>query len=173
MVDIGFRALAWATRRQGGDRRGRLLSMALRAVRSIRPLTSKHLAAALGLSLRGYQHFEAGGGQLNIDHVLKFAAATNSDPIGILVSVQIGRPDFAAHVAQNKAMFALMLSLQEFAEEAGEDVSRLDTAAYLSAYRAMFKDLAEQARAERERSDAWIAKNAARLGLTQRTEDDD
>jgi len=145
--------------------RSKLLSDALRAVRAIRNIKPRALAAALGLSLRGYQHFEAGGGQLNVNHVTAFAQASDADPIGILAAVQIGKPEFAAWVAQNKAMIAFMITLQEFAEDTGEAMSRLETTTWVSAYREMFKGLSEKALAAQAQNDIWLAENAARLGL--------
>jgi transcriptional regulator with XRE-family HTH domain len=144
--------------------RSKLLSLALRAVRAIRNVKPRALAEALGLSLRGYQHFEAGGGQLNIDHVMAFAQASDADPIGILTAVQIGKPEFAAWVAQNKAMIAFMIALQEFAEGTGEAMTRLETTTWVSAYREMFKDLSQKALAAQAQNDAWLA-DAARVGL--------
>ncbi|CAN7480045.1 hypothetical protein [Caulobacter sp. LjRoot300] len=145
--------------------RSKLLSRALRAVRAVRNVKPRALAGALGLSLRGYQHFEAGGGQLNIDHVMAFAQASDADPIGILTAVQIGKPEFAAWVAQNKAMIAFMITLQEFTEDTGEAMARLETTTWVSAYREMFKGLSEKALAAQALNDAWLAENAARLGL--------
>lgn len=145
--------------------RSKLLSRALRAVRAIRNAKPRQLAKALGLSLRGYQHFEAGGGQVNIEHVMRFARAIDCDPIGVLAAVQIGKPEFAAWVAQNKAMIAFMITLQEFAEETGEAMARLETTTWVSAYREMFKGLAEKARAAELQNAAWMSQDAARVGL--------
>ncbi len=145
--------------------RSKLLSLALRAVRAVRNVKPRALARALGLSLRGYQHFEAGGGQLNIDHVMAFARASDADPIGILTAVQIGKPEFAAWVAHNKAMIAFMITLQEFADDTGEAMARLETTTWVSAYREMFKGLSDKALAAQAQNDTWLAQNAARLGL--------
>lgn len=146
-------------------KRSKLLSRALRAVRAIRKVKPHDLAKALGLSLRGYQNFEAGGGQLNIEHVMAFSRAMDCDPIGVLAAVQIGKPEFAAWVAQNKAMIAFMINLQEFAEETGGAMARLETTTWVSAYREMFRDLSEKALAAQARDEAWLSENAARLGL--------
>jgi len=145
--------------------RSNLLSRALRAVRAIRKTRPRALAAALGLSLRGYQNFEAGGAQLNIDHVKAFAQANDADPFGILVAVEIGKPEFAAWVAQNKAMIAFMITLQDFAEETGEAMTRLETTTWVSAYREMFKGLSERALASQAQDATWLSQNAARLDL--------
>jgi len=145
--------------------RSNLLSRALRAVRAIRKIRPRALAAALGLSLRGYQNFEAGGAQLNIDHVKAFAQANDADPFGILAAVEIGKPDFAAWVAQNKAMIAFMITLEEFVDNTGEAMVRLETTTWVSAYREMFRGLSEKALAAQARDDAWLAENAPRLSL--------
>lgn len=145
--------------------RSTLLSRALRAVRAIRKVKPRALAAALGLSLRGYQNFEAGGGQVNIDHVKAFAQANDADPFGILAAVEIGKPEFAAWVAQNKAMIAFMITLEEFVDNTGEAMVRLETTTWVSAYREMFKGLSEKALAAQAKDEAWLAENAPRLGL--------
>lgn len=145
--------------------RSTLLSRALRAVRAIRKVKPRALAAALGLSLRGYQNFEAGGGQLNIEHVKAFAQANDADPFGILAAVQIGKPEFAAWVAQNKAMIAFMITLEEFVDNTGEAMVRLETTTWVSAYREMFKGLSEKALAAQAQDKAWLAENAPRVGL--------
>ncbi|MDR6530274.1 transcriptional regulator with XRE-family HTH domain [Caulobacter rhizosphaerae] len=145
--------------------RSTLLSRALRAVRAIRKVKPRALAAALGLSLRGYQNFEAGGAQLNIDHVKAFAQASDADPFGIMAAVEIGKPEFAAWVAQNKAMIAFLITLEEFVDNTGEAIVRLETTTWVSAYREMFKGLSEKALAAQARDDTWLAENAPRLGL--------
>jgi transcriptional regulator with XRE-family HTH domain len=156
----------WMSDKDSEDnKRSKLLSDALRAVRDIRKPTTQDLADALGLSRRGYQHFEAGGGKFNIDHVMAFARAIDCDPFGVMASVEIGRPEFAAWVAQNKAMIAFMITLREFADDTGEAMSRLETTTWVSAYRAMFKDLSEKARIAQAQNDTWLTENAAKLGL--------
>jgi len=156
-----------------GSTRGQLLSRALRAVRAIRKATSRELAKALGLSLRGYQHFEAGGGQLNVDHVLNFAEAIDCDPFGVLVGMHIGHPELAAYMAKNKGMLAYLIHLQEFVEETGEAIAYLETGTLVSAYRTMFKDLTEKARAAQRQDAAWLAQNAGRLVLRNESPGDD
>lgn len=152
-------------REPADKQRSRLLSLALRAVRDLRRAKPRDLAKALGLSLRGYQHFEAGGGQFNLERVMSFAGAVDADPFGVLAAVEIGKPEFAAWVAQNKAMIAFMITLQEFADDTGEAMARLETTTWVSAYREMFKGLSEKALASQARNDAWLAEHAARLGL--------
>lgn len=150
------------------DDLGQLLSKALRAVRAIRSARSQDLAAALGLSLRGYQHFESGGGQLNAEHVLRFSIAIDCDPFGVLAAVRIGAPEFAAYTAKNKAMSSFLGELQEFVEEFGEAIALLESATFISAYRKLFKRLAKDVKRAQRDNDAWMAKNAARLGLPRR-----
>lgn len=107
-------------------RRG--LSQALKAVRRLRQRTAADVAAAMGLPLRSYQHFEAGAGRFDFEKVLAFAEALDADPFGILAAVQIGSPRFAARVADNKMMMALMMRLEEFDQTQGDALSRIGPA---------------------------------------------
>ncbi|MBI1685174.1 hypothetical protein [Caulobacter hibisci] len=151
--------------RDSDDRaRAKLLSDALRAVRKIRPAKTEALADALGLSVRGYQNFEAGGGALSVKHVMNFGAAIDCDPLGVAAAVQIGQPQFAAWVAHNKAMLAFAMTLEEFVEETGDAIAHLDTTELVSCYRAMFKDLSAKALQAKSAKDDWLA----RLGRTGR-----
>lgn len=104
------------------------LSAALKAVRRRRGRTAQDVAAAMGMPLRSYEHFEAGRGRFDFDKVQRFANALEADPFAILTAVQIGAPAFAARCADNKAMLALLLTLEEFQREAGDTVSDMDAA---------------------------------------------
>lgn len=145
--------------RDSDDRaRAKLLSDALRAVRKMRPVKTEALAQALGLSVRGYQNFEAGGGALSVKHVMNFGAAIDCDPLGVLAAVQIGEPQFAAWVAHNKALLAFAMTLEEFVEETGDAIAHLDTTELVSSYRAMFKDLSGKALQAKSDNDDWRAR---------------
>ena len=83
------------------------LTRALRAIRRLRGRRPADVAAAMGLPLRSYAHFEAGGGRLNPGRVHRCAEATESDAFAILVGLWIGSPDFAVHCADNKLVTIL------------------------------------------------------------------
>lgn len=111
---------------------GRALSATLKAVRRRRGLTAAQTAAAMAMPLRSYEHFESGAGRLDLEKIARFAEALAADPFAILVAVQIGSPEFAARSADNKAMFALLIRLEEFAREMGDRLADLDAALVLS-----------------------------------------
>jgi transcriptional regulator with XRE-family HTH domain len=85
--------MVWKTRNPAKD--GKVLSEALKAVRRHRGLLAQDVAKAMNMPLRTYQHFESGRARINLDHIVRFANATNSDPLAILVSVWTGSAPFA------------------------------------------------------------------------------
>lgn len=107
---------------------GRLLSAALKSVRRRRDRTAQDVAAAMGMPLRSYEHFEAGRGRFDFEKVKRFAEVLEADPFAILIAVQIGSPAFAARCADNKTALALLIRLEEFDREAGDGIADLDAA---------------------------------------------
>ncbi len=45
------------------------LSSALRLIRAHRRMKSAEVAEAMGMALRSYEHFEAGGGRINLERI--------------------------------------------------------------------------------------------------------
>ena len=45
------------------------LSSALRLIRTHRRMKSAEVAEAMGMALRSYEHFEAGGGRINLERI--------------------------------------------------------------------------------------------------------
>lgn len=153
-------------------KRSQQLSLALRAVRRTRQMSSREIAAAMGIPLRSYLHFEAGGGRPNIDLVLKFAQATDSDPYAILGGALIGAPELAGYCARNKMMVALAIGLQEFCAELGPDIERLETSTLVMAFSELFTGLASQARPQEDWAQKWLADKAPSVGVAPRREDE-
>lgn len=149
-------------------KRSQQLSLALRAVRRARQMTSREIATGMGIPLRSYLHFEAGGGRLNVDLVLRFAQATDSDPYAILGGALIGAPDLAGHCARNKMMIALAIALQEFCTELGPDIERLETSTLVTAFSELFTGLASQARPQEDWAQKWLADKAPSVGVAPR-----
>lgn len=112
----------------------RRLSAALKAVRRMRGLKTSQVAEAMGMPLRSYEHFEGGGGRFDFAKVRQFAEVTNADAFAILASVQIGSPAFAARAAGNKLMTLLLLTLEEFDAELGDEIAGLDSASLLGEF---------------------------------------
>jgi transcriptional regulator with XRE-family HTH domain len=151
------------------DAWNRNLAQALRAIRRTRQLSALDVARRMGLPRRSYAFFEAGSGRMNVERIMTFARATDSDPYAIIASVMIGAPELAVRTADNKLMTAFTILLQEFNAEVGDDVGRLETRAAISAFSDAFKALAGAAAAHRENSSRnWLSDRAAKLGAPGR-----
>lgn len=125
------------------------LSSALKAVRRLRGLKAAQVAEAMGMPLRSYEHFEGGAGRFDFAKVRQFAEATNADAFAIQASVQIGSPAFAARTAGNKLMTLLLLTLEEFDAELGDEIAGLDSATLLGEFADASKRLIVEARRRR------------------------
>ena len=102
------------------------------------------------MALRTYEHFEGGGGRLNLERIFAFAAATDSDAFAILAAALIQAPGLAARSARNKLMLTFMLALQEFDGAVGDDIDLLETGVLLGAFTEMFAKLTDEAKRRRE-----------------------
>ena len=138
----------------------RLLSVALRALRRARLRKSRDVAAAMNLPLRSYEHFEAGGGRLNIERIYDFGRALDVDPHAILAAVMISSPHFAVRVADNKMIQAFVILLQEFDQTLGDEVANLETAAIVAAFSEAFDRLLIEARRKAEWRRTWLGEYA-------------
>ena len=147
------------------DRWSRLLSQTLRAVRRRAGLRAADVAQRMGMPLRSYEHFEAGGRRVNLERIHEFAAATGADALAILASILMGSPAFAVRSSRNKMMLTLMLALQEFDGDAGDDMELLETGVCLAAFSEMFGQLAHEVRRRRQMADD-VAQRSRASGLT-------
>ncbi|MBB5745717.1 helix-turn-helix domain-containing protein [Brevundimonas variabilis] len=135
-------------------RDGALLSEALRQVRRHRGLTAAETASRMHIAKRTYERFEAGRTRLNMDHIARFARATNCDPNAILMAVVIGAPDFARRCCDNRMATILTIALQKFDARVGDRVSDLHIHALISAVTDMFDGL--EATLARDEAAAWL-----------------
>lgn len=149
-------------------KRSQQLSLALRAVRRVRQMKSRDIAEAMGIPLRSYLHFEAGGGRLNVDLVMKFARATDSDPFAILGGALIGEPELAGYCAKNKMMIAMAIALREFCAELGSDIERLETSTLVTGFNTLFHGLVSEARTQEEWAEKWLAQKSPDVGAPVR-----
>lgn len=131
-------------------------------------MKSRDIAKAMGIPLRSYLHFEAGGGRLNVELVLKFAQATDSDPFAILGGALIGAPELAGYCAKNKMMIAMAIALREFCAELGPDIERLETSTLVTAFGTLFAGLASEARAQEDWAQKWLAQKSPHVGAPVR-----
>lgn len=125
-------------------RDSQLLSAAIRSVRKARGLSTRQVAAAMHMSVRTYQRFEAGGTRFNLDHIHRFARATSSDPYGIIMSVMIGSPGFARNTADNMLATVLVVGVQNLEQSVGDRIAELDTRSLVGAVAALFDGFADQ-----------------------------
>lgn len=137
-------------------RDGELLSAAIRAVRRHRGMTTSAVAAAMNMPQRTYERLESGGTRFNLDHVHRFAAATNSDPGALFLAVAIGSPEFATRCADNKLVTILTVALQQFDGAMQDRIRRLEASSLIAAFGQTFAALeAETVRQSASASD-WL-----------------
>lgn len=139
------------------------LSSALRLIRTHRRMKSADIAQAMGMALRSYEHFEAGGGRINLERIHRFADATDSDPYAILAALALGSPHFALRAADNKLMTIMMVALQEFDEELGDLSAELDGRTLINTFTKAMKELALQSVRRDSAANAWLQERVGRL----------
>lgn len=134
-----------------GDRRdqGALLSRILKAIRRKRGLLASEVADHMGMKLRTYELFEAGGGKLNLIRLQKFADATDSDAYAIVMGLAFGDARFALRCADSKLMTISIMSIQDLNLEVGDDVEKLDARVIMHEFDAACGRLADEARRRR------------------------
>ena len=136
-------------------RDGDVLSAALKAIRRLRGMTVAEAAKAMNMAVRTYERFEAGATRLNIDHIHRFAIATNSDPYAILLAVALGSPEMARRCADNKLATILTIALQKYDAAMGERIQRQETRTFIAAVSDMFDRLAKDG-LEQDDAQIWL-----------------
>lgn len=113
----------------------------IRGIRRKRNLKASEVAQRMALPLRSYELFEAGGGKLTFERISHFAEATDSDPFGIVFALAFGNADFALTCADTKLALIMIMHLQGFFEDRGNDLAYLDPPNIIGAFERLFKDL--------------------------------
>lgn len=139
-----------------------LLATALRSIRKSRRMRTSEIAQAMGMPVRSYEHFEAGQGRITYDRLVRFAEATNSDPVALLCIGPIGSPDFAERCADNKLMQIVMIALSELNDDLGEDIVYLESGAIIGGITRLCRDLAEHVRKRDTFAETWLESRAPR-----------
>ncbi|WP_374346561.1 helix-turn-helix domain-containing protein [Phenylobacterium sp.] len=134
----------------------KILTAALRAIRRRKGLRVKDAAAAMGLPLRTYQHFESGRSQLDFDRIKAFARVTDSDPYAILAAVLIGSPAFAVRCMDNKLASVLVVAVKRFDERVGDAIPHIEVGRLIAAFRKMFDDLETDLQDRDDQARAWL-----------------
>jgi len=119
----------------------KILATVIRDIRRLRNLRSSDVAERMRLPLRTYELFESGGGRLDVQRLFAFAEATDSDPFAIMLSVPFQSASFAVACADTKLALIMMMHLQGFYEDRGEDVAYLDPPNIIGGFERVFKEL--------------------------------
>ncbi len=138
------------------------ISEVLRSLRRRRGLRSVDVASAMGMPLRSYEHFEAGAVRLNPERIHQFAEAIGVDAFAIFAALDMGSPAFAVRCADNKFMTVLIMTLQNFDANAGDDIARLAASTLFASFTRCFDELASQASAQDAFVEQWMAEKGLR-----------
>ncbi|TAJ65963.1 XRE family transcriptional regulator, partial [Brevundimonas sp.] len=120
------------------------------------------VASAMNMALRTYERFESGATRLNLDHIHRFAAATNSDPYALILSVVIGSSELARRCADNKMATILTVAIQRFDRTIQDRLLDLDARTLIAAVTGMFDALLDGDETS-EQAQAWLQTGAAEL----------
>jgi transcriptional regulator with XRE-family HTH domain len=134
--------------------RRNFIGQALRLIRRARQLRTRDAGAAMGIGQRSYEYVEAGKSGTNFDRLRLFAAATNSDANAIMAAYVIGSPAFALRAADNKLVTAIVIELQEFDQDLGDDIALLDAACCINAFNEAFAQLIAEAKRRKSAREA-------------------
>ncbi|OHC95332.1 MAG: hypothetical protein A2792_04185 [Sphingomonadales bacterium RIFCSPHIGHO2_01_FULL_65_20] len=125
-------------------------------------MTTAEVASAMNMALRTYERFESGATRLNLDHIHRFAAATNSDPYALILSVVIGSSELARRCADNKMATILTVAIQRFDQAIQDRLMDLDARTLITAITGMFDTLLDGDETS-EQAQAWLQTGAAEL----------
>jgi len=139
------------------------LGASVRLIRKHRRLKTIDVARAMGMSLRSYEYFEAGGGKVNLERIHRFAEVAGADPYAILASMALGSPAFALRCADNKLMTILMVALQELDDQVGDAVADLDALLIINSFTKAMKELAALSAGRDGGADEWLQQRLGRL----------
>lgn len=132
------------------------LSIALRTIRKQRGLTVRQAAQAMELSLRSYERFEAGRGEIRLERLFRFAAITNCDPLALVACAYLADPNSAIRCADHKLMLIHATAFKRFAADVGDDLKHLDVVTLIGAFTNAYDDLAKILKARRDVASNWL-----------------
>lgn len=139
------------------------LAASVRLIRTHRRMKTAEVAREMGMALRSYEHFEAGGGKVNLERIHRFAEVTKADPYAIIAALALGSPAFALRSADNKLMTILMVALQELDAEIGDAIADLDALLIINTFTKAMKELAAQSARREGTANAWLQARLGRL----------
>jgi transcriptional regulator with XRE-family HTH domain len=144
-------------------RQARLLSVTLRMVKKERRMTSFEVALGMGVALRTYQDFEKGKGDLDLSKIRKFAKATRSDAIGIVVAVMYANPRIAVMTMRNKLMMTAFIGFRELWRVLGDRLHTIPASQVLLGVRKMGDELKMFLDRRAASMDNWLEKSLDQL----------
>lgn len=144
-----------------------VLSEAIRAIRKKRGLGIADVAAAMHMSRRTYEEFEAGRGRLTHERIMAFANATNADPFALILCVDFRSAQFAVDCADTKLAFILISHLRDFWEAEGGDIPYLEPSNIIGGAQRLFGDLADKLSDSDSFLRNWLDKRTGWVGLTE------
>lgn len=140
-----------------------LIAKALQSIRKSRRIKTSEVAAAMGLPVRTYEHFERGTGRISYSRIISFARATDSDPIAILSAMPMLSADFALNCADNKLMSIIVAALRRLDEELGVDIGYLNSSVLINAIDKLVSDLIAQVKGRDQSAERWMEENISKI----------
>jgi transcriptional regulator with XRE-family HTH domain len=141
----------------------RLVSTILKTIRLERRMRPAEVAQAMGMAQRTYENFEAGRGRLDLEKIRRFAQATRSDPVAILLGVMFGSVDTALRAMENKAAMIQWIAFDEFQAREGDLVATLPAGVMLQALRHACEEMSEHLRRRDNAAERWLEQAITRL----------
>lgn len=137
-------------------RQARLLSRTLRAIKKERHMTSIEVALGMGVALRTYQDFEKGKGDFDLWKIRRFAKATRSDAIGIVLAVMYGNPAIALITMRSKLLMTGWIGFRELWRLLGDRMHLIPAAQILLGLRKMGEHLQDYLDRRAASFDSWL-----------------
>lgn len=117
----------------------------------------------MGMRKRSYYSFEAGQGPLDLAKIWRFADATDSDPVGILDALALGKPEMALRAMDNKASSILLGSYRQFNDKVGDRLTTIPPSILIEAFKRPFDSLEEHLEKRDQSTERWLAENLPKL----------
>lgn len=137
-------------------RQARLLSRTLKEIKKERRMTSIEIALKMGVAVRTYQDFEKGKGDFDLGKIRRFAKATRSDAIGIVLAVMYGNPRIAIITMRSKLLMTGWLGFLELWRALGDRLHLIPAAQILLGLRKMGEHLREYLDRRAGSMEVWL-----------------
>lgn len=154
-------------------RQSRLLSHTLKLVKQERRMTSLEVALKMGVALRTYQDFEKGKGDFDLSKIRRFAKATRSDAIGIVLAVMYGNPKIALITLRGKFLMTGWIGFLEVWRTLGDRLHLIPPAQILLGLRKMGEHLQEYLDRRAGSMETWLENSLGELYEDPREVEDD